>query len=100
MRSATATPLPGKKPYRDAFGNPLTKQDVTDAVQAAVMSDELTAISLSRSTGLGVTKATRILKLLQDAKIVSAKGKVLFKGFMYHNAAVNAALRQLKKGKK
>lgn len=91
------------KPYRDAFGNPLAKKDVTLAVQAAVMNDSLTTMRLSRSTGLGIGKAKRMLELLEQAKVISApkdgERKVILKGFNNHAAAVNAALRQLKKGR-
>lgn len=89
------------KAYRDPFGNPLSKKDVTMAIQATCMAgDNISYLSLSRSTGLGLGKAISLTKLLIDAKIVTKDHKVLFKGFNNHATAVNAALRQLKKGQK
>lgn len=96
---------PRMKPYRDLFGNPLAKQDVSMAVQAAVMTDKISAFTLSRATGLAVGKAGKILRLLEDAKVitpaVNEQGiyRVILKGFNNHAAAVNAAFRQLKKGR-
>lgn len=91
------------KPYRDAFGNPLTKQDVSLAVQGAVMNDSVTNMRLSRQTGLGLMKITRILSVLEQAHIVgpSKDGArpVIMRGIKNFEAARNAALRQLKKGK-
>lgn len=87
------------KPYRDVFGNNLTKKDVTMAVQAAVMTRRLSPISLHRATGLGIGKSNRIYQLLQDANVVGDDQTVIFKGFNNHAGAVNAALRQLKKGR-
>lgn len=88
------------KPYRDVFGNPLSQKDTAMAVQATVMTDQISTMSLSRSTGFGVGKTLSMIKLLVDAQVVTPDFKVLFKGFKYHDAALNAALRQLRKGKK
>lgn len=92
------------KPYRDTFGNPLSKKDVSMAVQAAVMSDNISTVKLWRGAGLGIGKAKRILELLQQAKVISApvdgEHKVILRGLSNYDAAVNAALRQLKKGRK
>lgn len=87
------------KPYRDAFGNPLTKQDVTTAVQVAVLNGKISSLSLATLTRLGVSKSARIIELLKDANIVSADNKVMFRGASSQATAINAALRQLNKGR-
>ncbi len=90
--------------YTDAFGKPLNKDDVRLAVQATVMSSTVSTMSLNRSTRLGMVKVVNILRLLEAANIVSpakdGKRQVIMRGFNNHAAAVNAALRQLKKGRK
>lgn len=89
--------------YRDVFGNPLKKDDVAMAVQAIVMNPTITAISLHRATRLGIGKSANILRLLEQAKVVTAAEdgtrQVILKGFNNHSAAINAAFRQLKKGR-
>ncbi len=89
------------KPYRDVFGNLLSKKDVTLAVQTAVMNETITTMKLSRSTGLGMLKSKKIIQLLEQAKVLSAP-KDGTRRVIFNNepAALNAALRQLKKGRK
>lgn len=91
------------KPYRDAFGNKLTKHDVTLAVHNIVRIDSISTMRLNRLTGLGIMKSSRILKLLEHARVIgpSKDGQrwVIIKGQKSFDAAQNAALRQLKKGK-
>lgn len=89
------------KPYRDVFGNPLKKDDIRFAVQAMSNNKNTSPVMLNRLTRLGIGKANKILMLFQDAKVVTApaadgKRVVLLKG----DPAINAALRQLRKGRK
>lgn len=87
------------KPYRDAFGNPLSKKDVTLVANVVTQHQYITVMGLQRDTQLGVAKCERILRLLQDAKVITAGSKngraVILKD---PAQATNAALRQLKKG--
>lgn len=91
------------KPYRDTFGNPLSKKDIRLAIQYAVTTDQISSIKLNRNTGLGLGKSKKILELLQDAIVISTSKNgvhtVTLKGPKQYDAAVNAALRQLKKGR-
>ena len=82
--------------YRDLFGKKISKQDTVQAVIHTVRSGNPGAMNLSRRMGIGLFKATRLVLVLQDAGVTSPAGRILLK----EDAAVNAALRQLKKGHK
>lgn len=88
------------KAYRDLFGKKLSKQDVVQAVIHTVRSGNPYPANLSRQMRVGFFKASRLAKVLADAGVASPldhqKRRVLLK----EDAAVNAALRQLKKGSK
>jgi len=88
------------KQYRDIFGKKLTKQDVVQAVIYTVRNHAPYPARLGQLMGVGYFKATRLAKVLADAGVTtpmdSPKRRVLLK----EDAAVNAALRQLKKGHK
>lgn len=90
------------KPYRDTFGNPLPKKDVELAAMVAARNATVTPFSLSRAIGhTGIIKARRLLTVLADAKVVKAgKDSTYSRIINNDDAAVNAALRQLKKGRK
>lgn len=85
----------------DIFNKPISKDDVRLAIQSIIVSGKASTILLNRHTRLGITKCTNILRLLQQAGVVTPaeKGerKVILKDEVQ---AVNAALRQLKKGTK
>lgn len=83
------------KAYRDLFGKKLHKSDVTQAVIHTVRTGKVSSFHLTRSMGIGFFKASRLIKLLEDAHVVTAD-RVLLK----EDAALNAAFRQLKKGSK
>ena len=89
------------KAYRDVFGKKLTKQDVVQAVIATVRSGDPYPATVRKYLGVGFGKANRLAKVLADAGITSpldhSPRKVILKN---EDAAVNAALRQLKKGVK
>lgn len=88
------------KPYRDVFGNPLTKTDVAAATRLIVRNGKASPSLLQRSFKWGYGKAAKITTLLEDAGVV---GPVTDKPRLVilnnEDGAVNAALRQLKKGK-
>lgn len=84
------------KQYRDLFGKKISKQDTVQAVIHTVRSGNPAAMNLARRMGIGYFKATRLVRVLQDAGVTTTTGSVLLK----EDAAVNAALRQLKKGNK
>lgn len=89
------------KPYRDIFGNPLYKIDVEAATRLIVTNRKASPLVFQRSLGFGAGKSKRIIGLLEDAGVINRSDKVL-RTVLLPNAdqAVNAALRQLKKGKK
>lgn len=82
--------------YRDLFGKKIGKQDVVQAVIHTVRSGNPAAMNIARRMGIGYFKATRLVRVLQDAGVTTTTGAVILK----EDAAVNAALRQLKKGHK
>lgn len=88
------------KPYRDTFGQKLTQQDVDRATRLILQYKKPTIMFLTRYLKFGVTKSKRILKVLEDAKVLTKNSAgeytIVLKG---EAQAVNAALRQLKKGK-
>lgn len=88
------------KAYRDVFGNPLPKTHVEAAARLIVQTKRATTSLLTRRLGWGYGKAFRTMELLEDAGVVSlmhnSRRAILLKN---EDAAVNAALRQLKKGK-
>lgn len=88
------------KPYRDVFGNKITKRDVAMACQAVAVLNANTPVKLSRATRWGIGKAGRIMRVLEDAGVVHKTDKgtrsITLRNF---EMAVNAANRQLKKGR-
>lgn len=89
------------KRYRDIFGTPLTKQDATQAVIVAVRTNNPYPANLQRQMRIGYGKALRLTKLLSDANVItpadSTPRQLILKN---EEQAINATLRQLKKGKK
>lgn len=89
------------KPYRDVFGNPLSKKDVQTAVAVTVRTNNPYPSNLQRHMKIGYGKAARLSTLLYDAGVTTSTSKtprtVILKDEIQ---ATNAALRQLKKGRK
>lgn len=88
------------KAYRDIFGNELTKRDVAAAARLLVKSSSTAPTLLQRSFGWGYGKCSRVLQLLEDAAVVGPvkpTGRTLI--LRNEDEAVNAALRQLRKGR-
>lgn len=88
------------KAYRDMFGRKVSKQDVVQAVIHTVRSKNPYPANLSRKMGIGFFKARTLAKVLADAKVASPLDAPRRIVLLNEDAAVNAALRQLKKGNK
>lgn len=89
------------KLYRDVFGNPLPKRDVELAARFVVHTGSASASAMQRNLRWGYGKCARIIELLADAKVVgplTTKPRIVI--LASGDAATNAALRQLKRGKK
>ncbi len=65
--------------YTDLFGKKLTKHDVTLAASIVARTGNPYAHSLRRYTKFGFGKASRIIKVLRDAKVVSTTDVILKK---------------------
>lgn len=89
------------KAYRDVFGNPLSKRDVEAAARLMAQTKRATTSLLTRRFAWGYGKASRMVELLEDAGVVSlmdgSRGRTII--LKNEDAAVNAALRQRRKGK-
>lgn len=87
------------KPYTDMLKKPLTKQDVKTATVIVVRTGNPDPMYLSRQMKIGYGKANKLSRLLYDAGVVvdsTFKGTTVL--LTKEDSAVNAALRQLKKG--
>lgn len=81
---------------------PLTKYIVATATRAVVRSNKPQSLALMRSTRFGYGKCKLIIALLVDAGVITPTSKITGnRSVILKNeaAAVNAALRQLKKGR-
>ena len=88
------------KAYRDFFGKKIGKQDVVQAVIYTVRTKNPYPANLSRNMGIGFFKANRLAKILADAGVTSSMDQKNRRVIFDEDTAVNAALRQLKKGAK
>jgi len=88
------------KAYRDMFGRKLTKQDVVQAVIHTVRGKNPYPAFISRRMGIGYFKAQRLARVLADAGVATPMDAPHRRVLLAEDAAVNAALRQLKKGNK
>lgn len=91
------------KIYTDAFKKPITQADVRTAVVIILQKKQADAFILTRSIkGFGPVKSNTIIRLLEDAQVISEQlgGQQTPRTILLKNedAAINAALRQLKKG--
>lgn len=81
------------------FNKKLTKKEVQLATIIAVRTGNADSLHLSRQMKLGYMKASKLSKLLYEAGVVidsTFKGTTIL--LTKEDSAVNAALRQLKKG--
>lgn len=88
------------KQYRDLFGKKISKQDTVQAVIHTVRGRNPYPQALSRAMGIGFFKARRLAQILADAHVTTSMDQPNRRVLLNEDAAVNAALRQLKKGKK
>lgn len=87
------------KLYTDAFKKPITKTEVMTAVKLMVDTKRVDSMLFTRRLGWGYAKVSTVIRLFEDADVVSLtyrnKRTILLKDV---DMANNAALRQLKKG--
>lgn len=89
------------KVYTDVFKKPLSVTDVRTAAAVMVQSKRPSMYTLQRRMGMGAGKAMVMVRLLEDAGVITELTRarpdrtVILKS---EPAAINAALRQLKKG--
>lgn len=88
------------KKYRDVFNKPITKDDVRMAAKVVVMTNNPYPTNLQRHMKIGYGKAARLNDLLTESGILSEPdgSKPRFVILKDETQAVNAALRQLRKG--
>lgn len=89
------------KAYTDIFKQPIKKDEVSLAVAVVVRNGQASPSLLQRQMKIGYGKAATLIKLLADAGVVSDianKPRVVV--LKSEVQATNAALRQLKKGRK
>lgn len=90
-----------KSAYKQLIQKPLTKAEVRQAVIITLATGYADAVSFSRKMGIGFKKADELAKLMYASGIIvdsTMRGTVvILKG---EAQALNAAYRQLRKGKK
>lgn len=88
------------KPYTDIFGKKLTKAELRLAVQLALRFERPYPAFLQRKLHIGYGKAISLLKVMVDAGVISRKDDGTFNILLPNEeSAVNATLRQFKKGR-
>lgn len=89
------------KPYTDVFKKPLDKNEVAGVVKEILRAKNPTTSFIARRFKWGYGKAMAILMLLDDAGVISPAMRGRRTIILTEpDAAINAALRQLKKGRK
>lgn len=90
-----------KSAYKQLIQKPLTKAEVRAAVLITIADGYVDAVTLSRKMKIGFSRADKLAKLIYAAGIIvdsTMRGTVvILKG---EPQALNAAYRQLRKGKK
>lgn len=88
------------KAYTDALKKPLDKHEVAAVVRLMIAANRPSTSFVTRRFGMGFGKAFAIIMLLDDAGVISpmmrGKRTIILKDV---DTAINAALRQLKRGK-
>lgn len=89
-----------KKLYVDLFKKPITKDDVQLVIQVLMQKGMVQPMTIQRSTKMGLAKVNVIIRLLEDADVISIPGLNGRRSIYLRDQkqAVNAALRQLRKG--
>lgn len=89
-----------KKIYTDAFKKPISKEDVQLVIQVLMQKGMVQPMTIQRATKFGLQKVNVIIRLLEDADVISIPG-LNGRRSLYlrdNHQATNAALRQLRKG--
>lgn len=86
------------KAYKDFFGIKLTKYEVVQAVIHTVRLRNPSPVILQRMMHVGLFKARQLARVLADAQVTSPLDVSPRWVYLSEDAALNAALRQLKKG--
>lgn len=89
------------KAYTALLKKPLTKAEVRQAVVVTLSTGYADSVILSRKLQIGFGKANQLSKLMYDAGIIvdsTMRGTVVI--LKNEAQALNAAYRQLRKGKK
>lgn len=87
--------------YTDVFKKPLTSDDVALATRTICQAKRRpTSSLLQRRLGWGYGKVIRTMEVLEDAGVVGPQQRDATRTLILKNeeGAVNAALRQLRKG--
>lgn len=83
------------KKYTDIFKQPIKVDEVRLAVQVVVTKNSATSSLLQRQMRIGFGKAATLLKLLEDAQVVTPGGAMPRTVILRdQEQATNAALRQ------
>ena len=88
------------KLYVDMFKKPITKADVQLVIRVLMLKGMVQPMTIQRSTKMGLQKVSVIIRLLEDADVISIPG-LNGRRSLYlrdESQATNAALRQLRKG--
>lgn len=89
------------KTYVDIFKKPVSVADVRLATAYIIQSKRPSMHTLQRTMGMGAGKAQVVIRLLEDAGVITELTKnsqdrtVILRN---QDTAINAALRQLRKG--
>jgi len=88
------------KIYTDVFKKPVTVDDVRTATAVIVRSNKVSPSLLQRQMKMGYGKSATIIRLLEDAGVVTEQSNTKPRSLIFKNeaTAINAALRQLRKG--
>lgn len=89
------------KAYASLLKKPITKAEVRQAVAVTLSTGYVDAVTLSRKLQIGFGKADQLAKLMYNAGIIvdsTMRGTVVI--LKNEPQALNAAYRQLKKGKR
>lgn len=85
--------------YKDILGKPIQAEDVALVVRGMLYANNAGSMAVARATGLGIGKVGRIMGVLESANVVvtncTGDRTILLRN---EAAAINAALRTLRKG--
>lgn len=90
------------KKYTNIFKQPIKAAEVRLAVQVVTTRNSASVSLLTRQMRIGFGKAATLIKLLEDAQVITPGGATIPRTVILRQpeAATNAALRQFNKGNK